>query len=203
MRKVNKQEPLKEFEDFKANNKGANWSDFHKESPEVYQNTRFQILAEEQVFLCGYTEVLIDDDKDCHIDHYVKRNIDASKTFEWNNLIAACNDEDYGAKYKDNGYSIKKAEYLEIYNPVIDNPAEYINYLQNGEIEPKEDLKELDRKKVVKTVEVFNLNAKSLANRRATLIKMIRETKEGGLSQNDLKISFNTTGFESVKEQEI
>jgi len=200
MRKINKQDPLDEFEDFRLKNKGANWSDL---PAEIRINTRSQLLLEEQNCQCGYTELLLNDDGDCHIDHYYKKGIDSSVTFNWNNLIAASIDEDFGAKYKDNKYSIKADEYIKIYNPVIENPENYFYYLQNGEIEPKEGLEDSEKDKVKKTVEVFNLNADNLSKRRRDLIYQIGETKKGGLDKDTLQLAFSDRSFRSVQIQEI
>lgn len=203
MRRINKQEPLEAFERFKKDNPGANWSDFHKIAPMTYQESRFQILTEEQYCLCGYTEIMLDDDTDCHLDHFIKKSLDATKTFDWNNLIAASNDDDFGARHKDMKYSIQLQEYSLIYYPVVDNPEHYFNYLQNGEIEPKDNLDSPDKEKVNKTVEVFNLNAPQLSKRRRDLIKQIRDTKNGGLSSELMFSAFSNRGFQSVKDQEI
>jgi len=200
MRKIDKQQPLKEFEQFRDQNPGANWGAFPSE---IRINSRGQLLVEEQDCQCGYTEILLNDDGDCHIDHYFKKGLDSSMTFGWENLIAASMDEDFGAKYKDNKYSIKANEYQEIYNPVIHRPEQYFYYLQNGEIEPKNELEPPEKVKVKKTVEVFNLNASQLAKRRRDLIKQIRDTKQGGLDSVLIHQAFSNTGFKSVKNQEI
>ncbi len=120
-------------------------------------------MTEEQNYQCGYTELLLELD-DSHIDHYIKRDIEADRTFDWNNLIVAFGNSnsgvnpDFGAHYKDNRYKIKQHEYTEIFNPVEDDVQSYFYYNSFGKIEPLGTIEdERIKLKVLKTLEVFNL----------------------------------------------
>jgi len=203
MRKINKQEPIASFVDFKANNIGANWNDFHRNAKEVFFESRQQILIEEQNCYCGYTEKLINEEYHCHLDHYIKKSLDSTKTFEWNNLIASCNDDDYGARYKDNNYCSSLTEYPFFFNPVNEEVQEYFEYLSNGEIVHKKEISDVLKNKVYQTITVFNLNTPALKKQRADLIKLITDTKHGGLSNDEIKEAFSSRSFPSVLEQEI
>lgn len=198
MQKINKQEPLATFINFKDKNKGANWNDFHKDAKEVFTETRQQMLIEEQNCFCGYTEKLIEEEYHCHLDHYVKKSLDPVKTFDWNNLIASCNDDDYGAKYKDSNFCKSLNEYPYFFNPVITRVQDNFNYLTNGEIEAKKGISSENENKANKTIEIFNLNDPGLKKQRAELIKLIIDTKNGGLDNNDLKTAFSSRSFPSV-----
>jgi uncharacterized protein (TIGR02646 family) len=205
MRKIDKQTPLKCFEDFKTKNPRANWSDFSAKDSigyAAYQETKFFILTEEQVCLCGYTEVPIEDERDCHLDHYRQKagHMFPEHTFNWDNLVAACNDEDFGAKYKDNKSGIKKPDYAGFFDPVVDSVQNYFYYNERGEIEPHPTLSDpVLQAKVQKTIEVFNLQDRSLVNRRGTLIKQIREYS--GLSKEEVFEALKFGGFISLIQQ--
>ena len=105
-----------------------------------------------------------------HIDHFVKRAHDSNKIFDWNNFIVSTIDEDYGGKYKDNTYIISKEEYAQISNPVFEDMAPYIEYSGDGSIVPKSNIQDSESIKVLKTIEVFNLNSPSLKNKRRDLL---------------------------------
>ena len=201
MRKINKLTPLPNFNGSNYNHdcslwacKNCNQITFHNKYKNIYEDTRLQILVDEQNQLCGYTELYINELEESHIDHYIKREFDQNLTFDWNNLIVATKDNDFGANYKDNTYSIQRNDYSQIYNPVIDNVV--FKYNKWGEI-----IEETDR--IKKTVEVFNLNYKPLADRRKSLIKLIEDYKQGGLSNQEIESTLNTYGFTSVLEQEL
>jgi uncharacterized protein (TIGR02646 family) len=206
MRRINKQAPVASFQQFKDKNPGADWNqDYSRHGCggyASYQESRMTILLEEQQCLCGYTEVLINDERDCHLDHYRKRSMFPQLTFDWENVIAATNNEDFGAKYKDNKAKIQATDYPSFFNPVVDNVHEYFYYNQRGEIEPSPSLKDGALiNKVKKTIEVFNLQDNSLVNRRKTIIAEIRACAE--LTTDELLSAFNWRGFTSVLYQEL
>lgn len=194
MRKINKLIPLPHFNgsDYKSDCK--EWNCFHQKYKSIFEEARLKILMEEQDCFCGYTEILIEDEKNGHIDHYKKKDQFPNLTFDWNNYIVSVNDEDFGAKYKDNKYKIQKTEYVEIFNPVTDS----VNFIYRswGEIDESDE-------KIKKTVKIFNLNCKSLKDRREKLISIIEIYKKNGLSNDDIKGALNTAGFISVIEQEL
>lgn len=194
MRKINKSTPLAHFNGRNYNNSCRTWQDFHKDHKDIYEETRLQILTEEQNGLCGYTEIYINELEKCHIDHYKKRAFFPDMTFDWNNLIVATKDDDFGANFKDSVYKIKKEEYSDIYNPVTDDIT--FEYDEWGEIVEQEG-------KIKKTVEVFNLNCKSLKRRREDIITTIRALKNAGGLEEDIRSSLKDTGFVSVLEQEF
>lgn len=194
MRKINKLTPLPHFNGIDYKNDCKDWNCFHTKYKSVFEEARLKILMEEQNCFCGYTEILIEDEKDGHIDHYKKREHFSNLTFDWNNYIVSVNDDDFGAKYKDNKYKIQKAEYIKIFNPVIDEVK--FKYTTLGEIVETDE-------KIKKTVEVFNLNWEPLKNRRKKLITTIKSYKDGGLNNDEIKKALNTAGFISVIEQEL
>lgn len=194
MRKINKQSPILEFTNFVKRKKPTNW----KELPSnISAASRFFILCEEQDCLCGYSEIKLEDDPtSSHIDHYYKRDLFPTKTFDWNNLIVSTIDEDFGGKYKDNTYKIKYNEYCQIFNPVVDDMSKFIAFLGNGKMIPLEGMDNSIVNKVKKTIEVFNLNCKSLKDRRRDLIAQLYNCE--GLSKEEIRNAFTNKGFISV-----
>ena len=155
------------------------------------------ILLYEQDCLCGYSEIPLDEENtSSHIDHFVKRDYDHSKIFDWDNLVVSAIDEDYGGKYKDNTYKIKQNEYAQIFNPTKDDMGQYIEYLRDGRIAPRDGIQDAINDKILKTIEVFNLNCRSLKNRRKQLL--IELDSCSGLPKEELKHTFEKNGFISL-----
>ena len=192
MRRINKQLPIPEFEKFVSRNHPTEW----KQLPaQIRADSRFSILCNEQDCLCGYSEIVLEDTAS-HIDHYYKRDLFPKKIFDWNNLIVSTIDEDFGGKYKDNTYKIKAEEYQEMFNPVCEDMSQFIGFSGNGEIIPLDGLSDGIVNKVKKTIAVFNLNCKSLKDRRRNLILQLDECKD--IPQNMVKSMFANQGFVSV-----
>ncbi len=194
MRRINKLTPLPNFNGSNYNGNCTTWKDFHKLYKNIYEDSRWQILIDEQKQQCGYTELYIDNLEDSHIDHYEKRSLFPSLTFDWDNFIVATKDNNFGANYKDNNYNIQANEYVDIYNPVHDRVEDYFIYTEWGEIEEIPG-------KVKKTVDVFNLNDEYLQKRREKIIKLIDGYKKGGLPLSDIKSTLKEYGFKSIVEQ--
>lgn len=199
MRKINKGIPFNDFTHYVEANQPTDWGQL---PGNVSYDTRCYILINEQDGICGYTELCLSDN-DSHIDHYVKRSIDSSKIFIWDNLIVASVDEDFGAKYKDNGYRIKANEYFEIFNPVVDHVEYYCYFLTNGEIYPRKNISPSTYVKMQRTIEVFNLNHPSLKSRRANVIQNVHNYFEGGIELKKIFIYLKDMGFHSVILQEL
>jgi len=201
MRKINKGNPIPGFNGNNFNSSCYNWSVFHEDHKDIFEESRLVILTDEQNQLCGYTEIYINELIDCHIDHYKKKNsaFFPELLFDWNNLIVATKDSVFGANYKDNKSGIQKNDYGNIFNPVIENVENYFYYNDWGEIEPKSEISDLEKDKVNKTIEVFHLNHNSLRNRRKNLIRMISCYR--GMAKDDILTALENSGFVSVINQ--
>ena len=187
MRKIDKQTPLTNFSKFISKNHPTRWEEL---PPAISSESRFCIL-------CGYSEIILEESPaSSHIDHYYKRDLFPKKTYDWNNLIVSTIDEDFGGKYKDNTYKIGKGEYAQIFNPVVDDMSQFIEFSGNGEIVPLKGLEVSTISKIKKTIEVFNLNCISLRNRRKNLISQLNDCKD--LPKEDLIKAFGSCGFISV-----
>ena len=194
MRKINKLTPLPHFNGLNYKGSCLTWKGFHNRYADIYQDTRWQIIIDEQFQQCGYTELYIENLEDSHIDHYKKREHFPNLTFDWSNLIVATKDNNFGANYKDSTYKIGVKEYPLIFNPIIDSVENNFYYDELGMIRE-------DSGKVHKTVEVFNLNDEYLVQRRKKIINLIDNFKEGGLSLLEIKETLDDYGFKSVVNQ--
>lgn len=194
MRRINKGIPFDDFVKYLDRHKPSKWEELNGE---LRYNMRLHILLYEQDCLCGYSEIPLDaENTSSHIDHFVKRDYDHSKIFDWENLVVSAIDEDYGGKYKDNTYKIKQNEYAQIFNPTKDDMGQYIEYLRDGRIAPRDGIQDAINDKILKTIEVFNLNCKSLKNRRKQLL--IELDSCSGLPKEELKHTFEKNGFISL-----
>lgn len=194
MRRINKGVPFDDFVKYLDKHKPSKWEELNGE---LRYNMRLHILLYEQDCLCGYSEIPLDaENTSSHIDHFVKRDYDHSKIFDWDNLVVSAIDEDYGGKYKDNTYKIKQTEYAQIFNPTKDDMGQYIEYLRDGRIAPRDGIQDAINDKILKTIEVFNLNCRSLKNRRKQLL--IELDSCSGLPKEVLKHTFEKNGFISL-----
>jgi len=162
MKNIIKLEPT-EFRQFIEKNNPQTWGEV---STEIGDNLRKYMLRHEQNFQCAYTEIRIENDSTVsHIDHFHKQSMFPKKRFLWNNLLTSCNSEFYGAKFKDK--RITESDYKYLINPVLSNPATHLEYAITGEILSKDEYGKT-------TIELFNLNDKSLVEQRSTIAKQIK-----------------------------
>ncbi len=200
MRKISKvTPPPPEFRESVERSKPKSWND--ESIRDLKKVWRKIILLREQNNLSGYTEKPFKRDSDSHIDHFRKRAMFPNLTFEWNNLIVDHKDHNYGAGYKDN--RIKEEDYNKIFNPVEDEIEGCFFYLQDGEIIPHPKLGTNKRSRANFTIEIFNLNHRSLKNERRDIIKLIRDYKNSDLEEKAIYDYIKKAGFQSVIEQEL
>jgi len=201
MRKIVKQTPTKSFSGFVRRNSPKTWEQL---PDDIRNEVRCTILATEQHYLSGYTERLLEiDDKSTHIDHYKKRDLFPTLTFEWDNLIVAEHSNAYGADIKDNNlkHKVKSVnDYLALIDPVHDDPHEYFSYLANGELIPKEGLSQQEKLKALHTIDCFCLNNEALVNERSALITSIIYLKQAGCDSDEIRTSLSVYSYPSVVE---
>lgn len=193
MKKINKGTPYDVFDKFVKQNNPIKW----EEIKHITYDMRLYMLCNEQDCLCGYSEIPLEaENTSSHIDHFVKQDINNKMIFDWNNLIVSTVDEDYGGKYKDNTYKISKSEYVQIFNPVIDDMSLFIDYYCDGTIVPSTGIDEKNYNKVDKTIKVFNLNYKPLKNRRKDILRNLNDCSD--LLEDEIRIAFKDVGFTSL-----
>ncbi len=202
MKHIDKSEPIANFLDFVQNEHPINWNDIHhsQRHPNLYHDCRDTILLCEQKGLGGYTERPLMNASDLHIDHYRKKGMNWPQdvSFDWNNLVVESRNPEYGACYKDH-YTRNIADYNDLLNPMVDYPEEMITYLPNGEMIACGDLNEKTQKKVIFTIERFNLNHQLLKSERETLIGYIIKDYTT-LSDDEIRSALENNGYPTVVE---
>lgn len=194
MRKIDKGEPIESFSEFVNAHPHATWDDAKGES----WKWREYILGKEQHCLSGYTEETLRLDGS-HIDHFRKKSLFNTLIFDWNNLIVDGLNETYGAKYKDKVVR-NHSDNERLVNPVTEDPSRYFKYELNGNISVLEGLSPTDLDRARYTIDAFNLNEASLAERRRIIINT-RLDSYNDLSDELILEALSAVGFKSVVEQ--
>lgn len=202
MRRIDKSEEPQSLRSFNKA-KHEKWGEFSDKANRHVYNDCLQQCIEDQAHLCGYTEVPLSKDNR-HIDHYIKRDFAPDLTFCWNNMIAAVKDSRFGADYKDehvkrNDYDKSECCYTDILNPVKDEFAGRFRFSADGTIEPS-DSQDI---KAEKTIELFNLNEKSLKERRKVQMENVRQYTKDGLTKEKIPALLTEDGFVSAIEYEL
>lgn len=202
MKHIDKNQPIADFLDFVQKEQPTNWDEIHhsQRHPNLYHDCRDTILLCEQKGLGGYTERPLMNASDLHIDHYRKKGMNwpHDVSFDWNNLVVESRNPEYGACYKDH-YTRNIADYNDLLNPMVDYPEEMITYLPNGEMIACGDLNEKTQKKVIFTIERFNLNHQLLKSERETLIGYIIKDYTA-LSDDEIRSALENNGYPTVVE---
>ncbi|MDM8549756.1 retron system putative HNH endonuclease [Desulfobacterales bacterium HSG2] len=136
-------------------------------SEKIGYDVREYMLKEEQNFQCAYTEIHIDPENS-HVDHFRKQSLFPKSVFEWNNLLASCNNEYYGAKFKDNNIK-RKEDYQCLVNPVKEDPRRYFKYSITGDMLANEE-----NGKGQFTIDSFNLNDYALVEQRKIVASHVK-----------------------------
>lgn len=187
MKQLNKNGSPLLLEQFKAHNHPQQWNDLN----EIRQELR-QYILEEQGSCCAYTEIHLNSTENCHIDHYYTRNLYPEKTFDYSNMLVSCNSEDYAAKFKDKQIK-RKEDYSNLIHPVNDNPSDYIEFTVTGKVTSVNN-----HPKGEYSISVFNLNEKTLVERRKTAINNLILMKDF-LTEDEIVSSLGE--FESMLRQ--
>ena len=187
MKKINKKEPSF-YTEFKKKRKPKNWAD----CIEITADLRNYILSKEQNGQCAYCETAITSDSSrSHIDHYKKKagHLFPELEFAYDNLLASCNNPYHCAKHKDSRIT-QRNDYVDLINPVADNPSVHFDYSFTGDILPKD-------KKGETSINIFNLNHRSLIERRKTLSLQLNSYKNQ-INLDEVKSFFK--GYDSFIE---
>lgn len=184
MKNIEKSAEPASLKAFKTQNP-MKWETIHaEENKNVYEDCILQCM-EDQNNLCGYTEVLLNEQY--HIDHFIKRSFDREMTFEWENMIASIHDSRFGADFKDENitseeYDSRKKRYHHILSPIWDDLSNRFVYLTNGKIMPADPNDE----QACQTIKIFNLNEASLCNRRKRTMAAIRNMLHGKMTKEEI-----------------
>lgn len=200
MRKINKLAPPEDLAKYVRQENPQKFEEIHQSQhfPELYRECVEQ-LKTEQENLSGYTEKPLK--SGVHVDHYRKQALFNTQdmVFGWENMIADEHNPGYGADYKDRMVTMRE-EYAKLINPVLEDPHHFLTYMDEGIIKPADGLSGQDREKAEKTIEVFNLRHPLLKELREHAIRMVKEYKIQGLTEEEILEALRDFGFISAVE---
>jgi uncharacterized protein (TIGR02646 family) len=170
MLKVNKGPEPEELLKFKAQNKPATWIDYQEsDTQNIKSFLKEHMLVMEQNEYCPYCERQINNYKEGRIEHIKPREFYPNFFDSYQNLLVSCSDKKTCDSAKKNKYS------SEFIDPVLESPTQYLTYdLESGKIISIKS-KEVENiyQRALYTIEVLNLNEKSLvATRKAFLTNL-------------------------------
>ena len=102
---------------------------------------------------CAYCEASIDD-LGCHIEHFRRRRVFPTLTFEWD-LLMSCGKGDCCGHYKDSkGWPYNPDDLV---NPTVDEPDDFFCFRESGviDVRPNDDLR---ARRARETIRVLNLD---------------------------------------------
>ncbi|WP_147164778.1 retron system putative HNH endonuclease, partial [Pararhodospirillum oryzae] len=115
-----------------------------------------------------------------HIEHFYARGIDEDQVFVWENLFLSCEEKKHCGHYKDrSGHQTYDPSFL--IKPDEENPEDFLFFHSSGEVRPRNNLTEDDRRRAEETIRVFGLNAPVLKGKRAQAAKGFRKSLEQDL----------------------
>lgn len=165
----------------------SRWGSFNKEQT-------YDQLLKEQYGLCAYTELdlalfkyemkgdhAVEHYKGAHIEHIEPKSRNPARTFDYRNLVLSALDSDdlqqfrredrFGGHYKLSDYD--PALFV---SPLQADCGRYFIYIsETGEIEPAPTLSEHENRKARYTIELLNLNARYLRNKRKSWMQELIE----------------------------
>lgn len=189
-----------------AETRGWDWNSFHTNDHDGYRCV-IQRALEDQKNECAYTGLWIGEGttQKIHIDHFRKKAIYPEETFYWDNLFAAAKDLDYGSDYKDKHIHGPKtnaeSQYKKFWSPLYANLSNAFWYRQDGMIEPALGLEDNDREMAQHTIEMYNLNAPDLKQRRQGVINMLKGYKE--IPEEIIREGMKNVGFSFLVDFEL
>ncbi len=148
-----------------------NWSDVTTpQKQEVWQ-----CLNVMQGARCAYCEAAITKG-DRHIEHFVQKGRDPTRTFTWSNLFGSCNREDSCGKHKD-GKGRPYAD-SDLIKPDAEDPEQLLVFDAHGSVQPRHGLDPVPAQRAMETIRVFNLNGVLKAIRRPELAGYVQTGEE-------------------------
>jgi len=198
MLKVNKTVEPSFFTAFKKKNKPANWKDYEKYH-EIKGKLKLHMLGEEQNNYCPYCERNIPSKEDGHIEHVRPRAKYPQEFQNYENLIVSCDANETCGKYKSNHF------FDDFINPVEKDPKKFLTFdIYSGEIIPLQGKGESNYQNAARTIEILNLNGKSLLNQRVFFIEMLANMKqdydENEFCENLRSFIENGQNFKTITE---
>lgn len=165
MRRIIKDEEPEFWSKYIARHPRENYDDLDKtdEGKCIRHEIRMHMLAQQQ-YICCYCCKIINADNS-HNEHIKPRDKYPNISMEYTNLLVSCKGITCGEK-KD-----RKFDERYFVSPLEEDCEEHFSYLQNGEIKGETEAGKY-------TIELLNLNEKSLKNSRHSLFKECLQMKE-------------------------
>lgn len=150
-----------------------NWGDVSSEDKaEIWLS-----LHHMQGSRCAYCECEIDMQdgaQDAHIEHFRQRGRYPQSTFDWDNLFGSCNRTDSCGKYKDK----QTYNYSDLIKVDDEDPEDYLRFLPDGQMVPKDQLDANQQRRAEETIRVFNLNGALRQIRRIHVMGYLQTAEE-------------------------
>lgn len=148
---------------------------------EISKNTQcsaeiWQQIEDMQGSFCAYCESHFNNKK--HIEHFFRRRDLPQRTFDWTNLFGSCNEPSSCGGYKDN-HAPSSIDLSKVCKPDENDPADYLLFVENGNVVPKEGLSTEDIQIAENTIQIFNLNGstKLVGKRREAARRELESAK--------------------------
>ncbi|PIE86356.1 MAG: TIGR02646 family protein [Bacteroidia bacterium] len=188
MKHIKRQQSPVSFEQWKNENRTANWNDFS--GTDLYKEVKNQLLNQQEQ-MCGYCEILIiKNGKSSHIEHLKDKQNFPKEEFNYDNFIASCQHRDSCGHKKGTNY------FSNFVSPFDPNCQSRFTYTRNGRIIPS-DKKDKD---AIKTINILGLNCKRLVDRRKGIINTLEDMDNNYIEQSLKNCKEWYCGFYTVIE---
>jgi uncharacterized protein (TIGR02646 family) len=119
-------------------------------------------LLELQGHRCAYCERRTAADRDDgHIEHFLCQAEHKNLSLSWSNIYWSCKDEKTCGKHKDKctkqSGRLAKFDHRELLDPGADDPSQYLLFVVDGTVRPREELDPASRRRAEETLRVFRL----------------------------------------------
>ena len=119
-------------------------------------------LLEMQKQRCAYCERRTAADRDDgHIEHFRNQADNQDLSLSWSNLYWSCKDEKTCGKHKDKctkqAGRLAKFNPEELIDPGVDDPTQFLLFVVDGTVRPREGLDATSRRRAEETLRVFRL----------------------------------------------
>lgn len=128
---------------------------------------------------CVYCESIAEKGQG-HIEHFFHKADPSyvSLTFVWGNLFGCCNSNIHCGHYKDQFLigGIKRAYNPNaLIKPDIEDPEDFLQFLDSGKVKPKEGLTDAMEKRAAETIAALNLDCSVLVSSRESQIDRYKQ----------------------------
>ena len=163
--------------------KYANWDSFIGSSAHIAIGDQ---LYEQQDHYCAYCEIYLHDKEDGFIEHLERQRDNSKRIFDWSNMFVSCRKHDSCGIYKDDHAGNFKL--ADIIDPSRENPSDFFQYDLQGNILPRKNLTDVQRKRAEETIRIFNLNCPRLKSIRLKAVEAVSFFLQNSIAPNQKQI---------------